>query len=144
MFVHPHCPCTQASLAELERLQARVAGQMDLRIASLLPPGKNSGWSDTPLSQRASLLPGVMIAADNNATEARRFHAKTSGETLLYDPNGRLVYHGGITAARGHEGDNPGSDAIASLVSGGKAPTTCPAFGCPLFRDAPPVREATP
>lgn len=144
MFVHPRCPCTQASLAELERLQARSAGLIDLRIVSLLPPGTDSDWSDTPLSRRAALLPGALLFTDTDGHESRRFHAHTSGETLLYNPAGRLAYHGGITAARGHEGDNPGSDAIASLVSGGDAPTTCPAFGCPLFRDESPVREATP
>jgi hypothetical protein len=144
MFVHPRCPCTQASVAELERLQARSAGQVDLRIVSLLPPGADSDWSDTPLSRRAALLPGTLIVADKDGFESRRFRARTSGETLLYDPAGRLAYHGGITSARGHEGDNPGSDAIASLVSGDNAPTTCPAFGCPLFRDEPPVLEATP
>ncbi len=144
MFVHPRCPCTQASLAELERLQARSAGLIDLRIVSLLPPGEASDWNDTPLSRRAAKLPGAIIVNDANGRESRRFRARTSGETLLYDPTGRLAYHGGITSARGHEGDNPGSDAIAMLVSGRPAPANCPAFGCPLFDHQPSAREATP
>lgn len=144
MFVHPRCPCSQASVAELERLQARLAGQVDLRVVSLLPDDANSAWTDTPLCRRAALLPGVSIVTDAAGSEAYRFRAKTSGETLLYDSAGRLAYHGGITAARGHEGDNPGSDAIVSLVSGSDAPATCPAFGCPLFAHEPAIREATP
>ncbi len=44
--------------------------------------------------------------------------SSTSGQVLLYDPSGRLAFSGGITAARGHVGDNAGSDAIVGLVMG--------------------------
>jgi hypothetical protein len=142
MFIHPRCPCTQASLAELERLQARLAGQVDLRIVALQPAGEAASWSDTPLIRRAALLPGIQIIADADGRESLRFRAKTSGESLLYDQAGQLVYHGGITAARGHEGDNPGSDALRWLVAGQAAPASCPAFGCPLFSDESPLGEA--
>jgi hypothetical protein len=144
MFVHPHCPCTQASIAELERLQANAAGRIDLLIVSLKPSGSDQGWSNSPLVRRAAGLPGVVVVADADGALSRRFRARTSGETLLYDPAGRLAYHGGITAARGHEGDNPGTGAILTLVAGGDAPATCPAFGCPLFSDQESAAEATP
>src|SRR5664279_4276966 len=32
MFVHPRCPCTRASLAELERVVARSGGEVHPRI----------------------------------------------------------------------------------------------------------------
>jgi len=31
---------------------------------------------------------------------------------MLYDKLGQLVFNGGITSSRGHEGDNEGQDAI--------------------------------
>jgi hypothetical protein len=144
MFVHPRCPCTQASIAELERLQAQAAGQIDIRIALFQPGTESPAWDQTSLTRRAAALPAAVVAVDPDGSEARRFHAQTSGETLLYDPAGRLAYHGGITAARGHEGDNPGSDAILALLAGRTAPTSCPAFGCPLFRSQPSAREPAP
>jgi hypothetical protein len=143
MFVHPKCPCTRASLTELEKLQAH-APQIDLRIVAILPDGTDAGWSDSPLIRRAKELPNSLVIGDHAGYEARQFRARTSGETQLYDQAGSLAYHGGITAARGHEGDNPGCDAIAALLAGKTAPASCPVFGCPLFSDRPQAREATP
>jgi hypothetical protein len=64
---------------------------------------------------------------------ARQFHATTSGQTLLYSPAGSLMFSGGITAARGHEGDNVGESTIVALLTG--KPTDVvrtPVFGCPI------------
>ena len=71
---------------------------------------------------------------DDEGTEANRFHAATSGQTLLYDAAGSLLFSGGITGSRGHSGDNAGQTAIVSLVNSG-APrlTETSVFGCPLF-----------
>lgn len=71
---------------------------------------------------------------DDNGAEANRFHAATSGQTLLYDAAGRLLFSGGITGSRGHSGDNAGQTAIVSLVNSGAAELTeTSVFGCPLF-----------
>lgn len=137
MFVHPHCPCTQASLSELERLHARCAGQIDVRIACLSPLSATPEWTETSLVQRAQALPGAAVISDRAGDNARLFHVHTSGTALLFDPAGRLAYHGGLTAARGHEGDNPGSDAVLALVTGKGAPAAAPTFGCPLFSHKP-------
>ncbi len=144
MFVHPRCPCTQASLSELERLQARAAGELDVRIAWLMPEGAAADWSDGPLVRRAEALPSAEVVADPGGRTARAFRATTSGEVLLYDPAGRLAYHGGLTAARGHEGDSAGASAVLAHLAGRPAPASGPAFGCSLFHDGPAPREATP
>ena len=49
--------------------------------------------------------------------EAERFGAETSGHTFLFDPSGRLLFNGGITASRGHSGDNAGESSIVSLIN---------------------------
>jgi hypothetical protein len=71
---------------------------------------------------------------DDEGAEANRFHAATSGQTLLYDADGRLLFSGGITGSRGHAGDNAGENAIVSWVnSGAAARTETSVFGCALF-----------
>jgi hypothetical protein len=75
----------------------------------------------------------VEILRDDDAVEARRFGVFTSGQSLLYAPDGALLFSGGITASRGHAGDNAGIAAIAALARGrGAATTETPVFGCAL------------
>ena len=144
IFVHPRCPCTQSSLSELERLHARCAGQIDVRIACLSPLTAKTEWTETSLVRRAKALPSVAVISDTAGDNARLFHVHTSGAALLYDPTGKLAYHGGLTSARGHEGDNPGSDAVLALVTGTGAPATAPTFGCPLFSHQALNRRPSP
>lgn len=71
---------------------------------------------------------------DETGFEARRFHAETSGQTLLYSRSGTLLFEGGVTLARGHEGDNPGRSALQELIDNGHSEQThTPVFGCGLF-----------
>jgi hypothetical protein len=52
----------------------------------------------------------------------------------LYAPTGKLLFSGGITASRGHEGDNVGRSAIVSFILNGHAPVNhTPVFGCSLL-----------
>jgi hypothetical protein len=44
-----------------------------------------------------------------------------------------LLFAGGITAARGHAGDNAGRSAIETLLAGGRPGyDRTPVFGCPI------------
>ena len=43
MFVHPRCPCTRASIAELERVVAQSGGTVKPRIVFSLPDGAIRG-----------------------------------------------------------------------------------------------------
>jgi hypothetical protein len=53
---------------------------------------------------------------------------------MLYGIDGRLLFAGGITSSRGHQGDNAGLDRVLSLVRGGKAERSeSSVFGCGLF-----------
>jgi hypothetical protein len=94
-------------------------------------------WAKDDLWTDAAAIPGVRVIADRNGSEVSRFGAATSGQTLLYDPAGRLVFNGGITAARGHFGPNDGVDAIVSLLEHGTARHhSAPVFGCSLLGGA--------
>ncbi len=134
MFAHPRCPCTRASLGELEVLLAQFPGRINAHVVFLKPPDTITNWEKSDLWRTASSIPDVTVYTDNSGTEARRFHAETSGQTLLYDRSGALQFQGGITLARGHAGDNPGRSAVQDLLRGGRASrVNTPVFGCSLF-----------
>src|SRR5580692_8456316 len=119
MFAHPHCPCTRASIGELEVLLARFHGQVSARVVFLKPADTITNWEKTDLWRKASSIPDVTVCTDAAGIEARRFHAETSGQTLLYDRSGALQFQGGITLSRGHAGDNPGRSALEILLRKG-------------------------
>lgn len=134
MFVHPACPCSRASMEELSRLVARANRKVAVSVLFLRPDGFEAGWERSDLWESASRIPGVRVLVDPAGIAARRFGAATSGYTLLYDRNGRLVFRGGITASRGHEGDNVGKHAILSWLHDTEIESAeTPVFGCPLF-----------
>jgi hypothetical protein len=134
MFVHPRCPCTRASLGELEVLLAQFPGQLRTHVVFLKPAGTTTNWEKTDLWRKASAIPDMTVYIDNAGIEARRFHAETSGQTLLYDRSGALLFQGGITLGRGHAGDNPGRSALQDLLREGHSnQVKTPVFGCSLF-----------
>jgi len=132
MLAHPRCPCTRASLAELARLVADTHGRVDAHVLVVRPAGAPEGWEDTDLRARAAAIPGVRVHTDIGGEEARRFGATASGHVVIYDPTGRLLFHGGITGARGHEGDNAGRSGASAAIARGLADQRSPTFGCEL------------
>jgi hypothetical protein len=134
MLAHPHCPCTRASIGELASLMAHAQGRVTGYVFFLKPAGFSEDWEKTDLWQSAASIPGVSAVIDDGGTEARRFGAATSGQTILYDARGRLLFSGGITGSRGHAGDNAGRSAIVSLINDHAAEDSeTKVFGCPLF-----------
>src|SRR5207247_5281938 len=98
------------------------------------PTGFEEDWAKTDLWRRAGAIPGVSRIIDLNGREAQRFGGVTSGQTSLYDEQGRLLFHGGITRSRGDAGDNPGRSAIVSWVNKRAAEISMtPVFGCLMF-----------
>ena len=137
MFAHPRCPCTRASLGELAVLLAHCRGRVTPYVVLVKPDGLPGDWAQTDLRRSALSIPGVQVLCDDGGVEARRFHAATSGQTLLYGADGRLLFRGGITASRGHSGDNSGRSAITALVNGqAAARVESFVFGCSLAGEA--------
>lgn len=134
MLAHPRCPCTRASIGELARLMAQSQGRVRAYVLFVKPANFSDEWAQTDLPASAAAIPGVTVVRDDEGVEAGRFHAATSGQTLLYDAQGRLLFSGGITSARGHAGDNAGRTAIVSLLNTDEVTQKeTPVFGCPLF-----------
>jgi len=138
-LAHPQCPCTRASLEELNRVLARAPRAAKTYVLFLRPAGVDAGWVQTDLWRTAAALPGVTVLRDDGGVEARRFGVATSGQTLLYDRGGTLVFAGGITGSRGHAGDNAGETSLLTLLASGTADRQATSvFGCPLFARVSP------
>jgi hypothetical protein len=133
MLAHPRCSCTRASVAELARIMAQSAGKVDAYVLFWKPNRSGSEWDDSGLRHSAGAISGVKILTDVDGIEAARFGAETSGHTLLFDRDGRLLFSGGITASRGHEGENAGERALIAMIRNGTtARSTTLVFGCSL------------
>jgi len=150
VFVHPRCPCTAATLEELKKLLAHGGDRLATHVICYTDPELGEAWARTGNWRTACALPGVVVSADPLGATARAFGASTSGQVLLYDRDGALRFAGGITGARGQQGDNAGEAALRSLVLGeggegregretgvagareGDGPVRCAVYGCSL------------
>ena len=136
MFAHPRCPCTKASLGELELLMAKAKDQFEAAVLFYQPRNGSEAWSRTELTDEARSIPGVTVMFDQNGKLASRFGVETSGHTVVYGPDGKLLFTGGITGSRGHLGDNAGLYDVLKIVSKESDQSgrrTAPVFGCEIF-----------
>jgi hypothetical protein len=133
LLAHPHCPCTRATIGELALLMTRVHGQANAAVVFVRPHEFSEDWEKTDLWRSAARIPGVTVLSDIDGLEAARFGAQASGQTLLYSASGDLQFSGGITASRGHSGDNLGRSAVVALVTTGESATNhTSVYGCSL------------
>lgn len=154
LAVHPRCPCTRASISELERsvAQAPTPARVYALVFEPEPALNDQGFADsgsdrfarTRIVERLSRVPGVEIIADPGSRIAGRFGAMTSGHAVVYDQGGALRYSGGLTPTRAHEGPNTGSASIRNLIHGSEAlAPRAPVYGCPLCPDTPDASAFT-
>ena len=124
---------------ELERLASQCRDKMALRIVFVRPAGFSEGWEQAQLWNTAKRIEGAVVLSDANGLEADRFGASTSGESFLYSPAGKLLFRGGLTASRGHEGESAGRRAVADLIDRKRSEQVqSPVFGCPLSNRSSP------
>lgn len=134
IFVHPDCPCTAASLDELAEA-VRGAGAYVALVAS--GPQAQAGRPALMRLEQRAQAEGWTLTLDYTGQHAKQHGARTSGHTVVYTPNHKLAFHGGVTASRGHRGPNPGIRAVHDLVRGQPTPTEShPVFGCPIFNES--------
>ena len=135
-FAHPHCPCTEATIGEMARLVRHVQGRVSIHVFFVQPDGFGDAWVRSELWQKAGAIPGVTPHRDPEGRAARQFGAYTSGQVLLYDRRQQLVFNGGITGSRGHEGNNKGRQAVTDwILSGHSDLASTFVFGCLLMED---------
>lgn len=133
---HPQCPCTRATLTELARLMNDDHISVDAFVLFVKPEGANGDWNSGDAWEEANKIPSVTVLHDELGSEAMLFDAHTSGQTLLFSADGKLLFSGGITAGRGRRGVSAGESAISALLKH-ETPVTdsTNVYGCPLFND---------
>jgi hypothetical protein len=135
MLVHPRCPCSRASVGNLETIMAHSKGRLDSFVIVYEPsahPG--SSWTNSDLVNSARQIPGVQTILDSNGALIAKFHGATSGQTLVYNSLGQLLFNGGITGSRGEYGDSAGTESIITLALYGTAEVhATPVYGCSLL-----------
>lgn len=132
MALHPRCPCSEASLAELGDLLARSRGACDALLLQYHPETDASGWSTAVAPQP---LGGVTarVVLDPGGKLAAALGAATSGHVILADAHGTVRFAGGLTVSRGHRGRAPAQNAILEMLQGGNPSlTSAPVYGCTL------------
>ncbi len=128
MFVHPECTCSIASLEQLRNLQKLTGNAIDMRVVL---------WHRPATTSTRDWHKEVGVAAlfvDRDGAESRIFGAKTSGQTLVYDEDGRVMYSGGMTVFRGEAGGEPVLRQIIKAINNANRSTNLqlPVFGCPI------------
>jgi hypothetical protein len=131
-FAHPLCPCWRATLAELRAIESRYSDRLQV-VVVLGAPAERDPENMAALSEHIrEAMPRSASYFDLDRHESRCFGARTSGDVLLYLPNGEHAFHGGITAGRGHAGPNQGAQGVVSILEGKRGEQAAPVFGCPL------------
>lgn len=131
--IHPRCPCSRSSLAQVAALAERHAAECRIIVLMLTPAADDRAWTDAPAWRAARDIQGVEVIADARGRLSAAFGAQTSGHADLFDRDGRLLYRGGLTLSRAHESAGPGLAAVEALLHGGEAVHAAPVFGCALF-----------
>ena len=138
LFAHPHCPCTRATLDELERLLARAGDKVEAVVYFYSNEGVGGMQRRSALRERAHAMPGVVVRDDPDGRIAADMGALTSGQVHLWSPGGELLFEGGITVSRGHAGDNVGVAALAAILDGREpAVRSTLVHGCRIHDEGP-------
>lgn len=135
LFLHPRCPCSRASVRELDRILASESQRVFTTVVFTCPPGSTADFHLGTLWESVERIPHIQVVVDHEGSLARSHGAATSGHAFLYDSNGVLAFEGGITSARGHEGDNTFAAQLKSCLQEPPSSSliSTPVFGCPLF-----------
>ena len=147
VFLHPRCPCSTATLRELQRycLSVDKSNAMEWRFVFSMPRGRGEAWARGVHWRHVRDWFQQEPLMDWGLCETRRFGVRVSGHVLLYDRDGALLFSGGVTNGRGHEGDNRGMSALVAAVQSMRAerqdgpvllparPIHSPAYGCAII-----------
>lgn len=137
MFAHPCCSCTRASLQQLEHLLAHAPALRTVRVVFLHPTNADSAWEKAPLVNQARRISRLQIEWRTEADLDATYGALTSGHVILWGSGGELLFSGGITNSRGHEGPSVGVTAILAHLRGEPAAAQTPVYGCSLLTPRP-------
>ena len=132
MFVHPKCPCTSASLSELDRIVRRATRRVQVEVVAVgVSPSDIDDIESSSLAF-ARMIPGAVVRAETPG-EGERLGAGTSGHLAAFDAMNCELFRGGITRARAHYGNSQGGCAVSEIIQGASPSLRSrPVYGCQL------------
>lgn len=136
LALHPACPCSRATIGQIDRLLADHPGAFD--VVALLAHYDALPEGDDIIGPALARRPAIRRIDDRDAAIARRFGALTSGHAILYDETGRLRFSGGLTRARGEGGESVPLTWLRAWAAGTRpaSAATFSVFGCALSHGA--------
>jgi hypothetical protein len=132
MLVHPHCSCSRASVQELGEIVEKAPQDVQTTVLVYRPREMAVGWERTGVYDAATRLRRARVLIDEDGAEAAAFGGFTSGQTFLYDADGRLRFAGGVTSLRGHAGLNRGRADVIRIARDRAGNGSHPVFGCAI------------
>ena len=149
LAVHPRCPCTRASINELERSIGHAKTPPQIYALVFEPTTDeatdlHANFAATDITRNLRRIPNTTVIPDPGSTIAADFGALTSGHAIVYDTKGNLVFSGGLTPTRAHEGPNTGTESLKRLFNGDQPiAQNAPVFGCPLCSETKGIKLET-
>ena len=134
VVLHPQCSCSRATVSELSRILSHNPQAARVTVLLYQPGALPPHWkAANALAEQIEEL-RVAAVSDIDGRYAAALHASTSGEVILYSGDGRLLFQGGITSQRGHEGDSFGGAELSRALQGRTPVVSKTAvFGCPVL-----------
>ncbi len=132
LFYHPHCPCTKATIENLRQAVDRSKDRIRIVAFGFCPSDQPDSWISSPLTTNLRRLKASVVA-DKSGEYCSKFGVTTSGHVLLYGHQGQLLFSGGITSGRGHEGVCPATrDLVKQIKAEAGSQIRWPVFGCSI------------
>lgn len=128
IVAHPFCPCTRATLKAMRQVVNTYPGQLSCTVVF----AGQRPQPDCENLQLAKAIPGASIESMSAKQAREQYDAYTSGQTLVYDRDGKRLFAGGITPDRG--GDDPrfALNIFKEIQKGHEKTGTYPVYGCAL------------
>lgn len=132
-FYHPKCPCTFATARCLQRLSVKFSADVQIVAFAYRPAQESDSWIESRTTRLLKSIAGTQVLVDPDGKTTKDFGVVTSGHFLIYGADRNLVFSGGITPSRGHEGDSRASSQfIHSVNRYSREFTSWPVFGCSI------------
>lgn len=95
LCVHPKCPCTQATIYELERLLRRC-DELPMVVVYIYESEESpETWYEHAAASIQTRIPDALIMRDPDGEVSESIRVYTSGSTVLYERDGSPVFWGG-------------------------------------------------
>ena len=130
LFINPACPCSRSSQINFERL--RVSNR-DWNFYLVVVQRENYRASEIPGSLPFFDATTEATVVNDPGEISESLAAHTSGQVIVVDDQMQILFNGGITPARGHQGDCRGMLLVQQILRGeSRSVEKSPVFGCAL------------